>query len=88
MLFRSARLAETLLPLLAEAEDKAVEIAQEVLAAFSPRFEAAYFGGLRRKIGLATEQDGDTTLVNDLLKLMAENAADYRKHSGRAGRSN
>jgi len=72
-----ARLAETLLPLLAEAEDKAVEIAQEVLAAFSPRFEAAYFGGLRRKIGLATEQDGDTTLVNDLLKLMAENAADF-----------
>jgi uncharacterized protein YdiU (UPF0061 family) len=72
-----ARLAETLLPLLAEDEDKAVEIAQEVLAGFSPRFEAAYFGGLRRKVGLATEQDGDIALVNDLLKLMAENAADF-----------
>ena len=72
-----ARLAETLLPLLADEEDKAVEVAQEVLAAFSPRFEAAYFGGLRRKIGLVTEQDGDVTLVNDLLKLMAENEADF-----------
>ena len=72
-----ARLAETLLPLLAADQDKAVEIAQDTLAAFSPRFEAAYFGGLRRKIGLATEQDGDITLVNDLLKLMAENAADF-----------
>lgn len=72
-----ARLAETLLPLLADDEDKAVEVAQDVLAAFSPRFEAAYFGGLRRKIGLVTEQDGDVTLVNDLLKLMAENAADF-----------
>jgi uncharacterized protein YdiU (UPF0061 family) len=72
-----ARLAETLLPLLATDQDKAVEIAQDTLAAFSPRFEAAYFGGLRRKIGLATEQDGDITLVNDLLKLMAENAADF-----------
>jgi serine/tyrosine/threonine adenylyltransferase len=72
-----ARLAETLLPLLAADQDKAVEVAQDALTAFSPAFEAAYFGGLRRKIGLATEQDGDTTLVNDLLKLMAENAADF-----------
>ena len=72
-----ARLAETLLPLFAEDQDQAVEVAQEALTAFSPAFEAAYFGGLRRKIGLATEQDGDTALVNDLLKLMAENAADF-----------
>jgi uncharacterized protein YdiU (UPF0061 family) len=72
-----ARLAETLLPLLSADQDQAVEIAQNTLAGFSARFEAAYFGGLRRKIGLATEQDGDITLVNDLLKLMAENAADF-----------
>jgi serine/tyrosine/threonine adenylyltransferase len=72
-----ARLAETLLPLLADDQDKGVEVAQEALAAFSPAFEAAYFGGLRRKIGLTTEHDGDVTLVNDLLKLMAENGADF-----------
>jgi uncharacterized protein YdiU (UPF0061 family) len=72
-----ARLAETLLPLLADEEDKAVEVAQEVLAAYSARFEGAYFGGLRRKIGLVKEQDGDIALVNDLLKLMAENEADF-----------
>lgn len=72
-----ARLAETLLPLFSEDQDKAVEAAQESLAGFSPRFEPAYFGGLRRKIGLATEHEGDTTLVNDLLKLMAEHEADF-----------
>jgi serine/tyrosine/threonine adenylyltransferase len=72
-----ARLAETLLPLLAEDQDKAVEVAQDALTAFSPRFEAAYFGGLRRKIGLASEHEGDTALANDLLKLMADNAADF-----------
>ena len=72
-----ARLAETLLPLLAEDQDKAVEVAQEALAAFSPAFDAAYFGGLRRKVGLVKEQDGDITLVNDLLKLMADNEADF-----------
>jgi serine/tyrosine/threonine adenylyltransferase len=72
-----ARLAETLLPLLADDQDKAVEVAQDALTAFSPRFEAAYFGGLRRKIGLASEQEGDTALANDLLKSMADNEADF-----------
>ncbi len=72
-----ARFAETLLPLLDENEDTAVEIAQNVLTGFSPAFEAAYFGGLRRKIGLAERRDGDDALVNDLLKAMAENAADF-----------
>ncbi len=72
-----ARLAETLLPLLDDAEDKAVEIAQECLAGFGPTFEAAYFGGLRRKIGLAIERDGDNALVQDLLKAMADNQADF-----------
>jgi serine/tyrosine/threonine adenylyltransferase len=72
-----ARLAEKLLPLLAGEQDKAIEVAQEALAAFSPAFEAAYFGGLRRKIGLVTEHDGDVTLVNDLLKLMADSGADF-----------
>jgi serine/tyrosine/threonine adenylyltransferase len=72
-----ARFAETLLPLLDDVEGKAVEIAQAALTAFSPAFEAAYFGGLRRKLGLSTDRDGDDTLVNDLLKLMAENRADF-----------
>jgi uncharacterized protein YdiU (UPF0061 family) len=72
-----ARLAETLLPLLNENEETAVEIAQEVLTEFSPAFEAVYFGGLRRKIGLTSERDGDVALVNDLLKAMADHAADF-----------
>jgi serine/tyrosine/threonine adenylyltransferase len=72
-----AHLAETLLPLLADDQDKAVEAAQDALTAFSPRFEAAYFGGLRRKIGLASEHEGDTALANDFLKSMADNEADF-----------
>jgi uncharacterized protein YdiU (UPF0061 family) len=72
-----ARLAEALLPLLGDTQDARLACAQESLAAFGPRFEAAYFGGLRRKIGLATEQEGDVALVQDLLDRMAENAADF-----------
>ncbi len=71
------RLAETLLPLLADDEDAAVAAAEEGLAGFGPAFEAAYFAGLLRKIGLATERDGDRALAQDLLKRMAENQADF-----------
>jgi uncharacterized protein YdiU (UPF0061 family) len=72
-----ARLAETLLPLLAEEEQAAIDSAQEALAGFAPRFQAAYLGGLRRKLGLTTEQEGDAALVQDLLQRMADNQADF-----------
>jgi serine/tyrosine/threonine adenylyltransferase len=72
-LWNLARLTECLLPLLDENEDAA----KEALSAFAPRFQAAYFGGLRRKIGLLTEVEGDDNLTQDLLKLMAADGADF-----------
>src|SRR5262245_52196722 len=47
-----ARLGETLLPLLAGDTDRALAIANEVLASFQPRFGAALLAGLRCKLGL------------------------------------
>ena len=72
-----ARLAEAMLPLLGDTDDAALASAQEALAGFRPRFEAAYLGGLRRKLGLGVEQEGDSALVQDLLAIMAEGAADF-----------
>jgi uncharacterized protein YdiU (UPF0061 family) len=72
-----ARLAETLLPLLADDGEQALASAHEALAGFGPRFEAAYLGGLRAKIGLLTEREGDKALVQDLLNIMAANSADF-----------
>jgi serine/tyrosine/threonine adenylyltransferase len=72
-----ARLAETLLPLLAEDEAKALAAAEESLGSFPAIFHAAYLGGLRRKLGLAAEHEGDAELAQDLLTLMAENHADF-----------
>jgi uncharacterized protein YdiU (UPF0061 family) len=84
-----ARLAETLLPLLGEDREAALASAREALAAFAPRFEAAYLGGLRRKIGLSAEREGDAELAQDLLVRMAENGADFtlafRRLCGAAG---
>jgi serine/tyrosine/threonine adenylyltransferase len=75
-LWNSARFAETLLPLLADDQDAAVETANAALAAFAGRFEAAYTIGLRRKLGLTQEENGDLALAQDLLDRMARNGAD------------
>src|SRR5207302_5746617 len=72
-----ARLAETLLPLLAEDEEKALAVARESLASFAEIFQAAYLGGLRRKLGLAAEREGDAALAQDLLRRRVENHADF-----------
>ena len=71
------RLAETLLPLLDENQDAAVEQAEEALAGFGTAFEQAYFEGLRGKFGLASEYDGDVKLINTLLSRMTENQVDF-----------
>jgi uncharacterized protein YdiU (UPF0061 family) len=72
-----ARLAEALLPLLAESEDAAVETATDALGAFAGRFAAAYAIGMRRKLGFIQERPDDLDLVRDLLDRMASNAADF-----------
>src|SRR4051812_22795353 len=72
-----ARLAETLLPLFSADEKQAIEIAQGALAGFAPRFQAAYLDGLRAKCGLATAQEGDEALIQDLLQAMADDQADF-----------
>ena len=72
-----ARLAEALLPLLDEDQDRAVAYAQGVLEAFGPKFEAAFNAGLGRKLGLFTQREGDVQLAADLLTVMAENGADF-----------
>ena len=72
-----ARLAETLLPLLAEDKDAAVADAQEAITAFPTHFESAYTVGLGRKIGLMERRPDDLSLAQDLLERMARNGADF-----------
>jgi uncharacterized protein YdiU (UPF0061 family) len=71
------RLAEAILPLLAGEEEAAIAAAKDSLAAFAPRFQAAYDRGLRRKIGLMGDSEDDTALAHALLALMAEHGADF-----------
>jgi serine/tyrosine/threonine adenylyltransferase len=74
------RLAEALLPILEQgtgSEEAALASANEALAAFEPQFEAARNAGLRRKLGLFTEREGDAGLAEDLLTRMSANRADF-----------
>ncbi|MET3729292.1 uncharacterized protein YdiU (UPF0061 family) [Fictibacillus halophilus] len=72
-----ARFAETLLPLLHDEQEKAVELAQEVLYGFSDLYHANYFRGMRSKLGLYNEEKEDQSLIEELLSLMATYKADY-----------
>src|ERR1700674_2372934 len=58
-----ARLAETLLPLLAEDKDTAVKEAQQAIDAFATGFETAYAAGLSRKLGLFQPRPDDLSLA-------------------------
>ncbi|APX84548.1 hypothetical protein BV511_07400 [Methylorubrum extorquens] len=86
-LWNLTRLAEALLPLLSEDETQAVAEAEAALTGFAGQFEAAYHGGLNRKLGLATTRDGDPALAGDLLKTMAENEADFTLTFRRLGQA-
>jgi uncharacterized protein YdiU (UPF0061 family) len=76
-LWNLTRLAECLLPLLSDDQDKAIADAQSALGEFAEKFGASYQAGLRNKLGLFTTQDGDAALAQDLLDAMAKNQADF-----------
>jgi serine/tyrosine/threonine adenylyltransferase len=79
-LWNLARLAESLLPVLAQesgSEQAGLVAANEALAAFEPQYEAARLVGLRRKLGLVIEREGDAALAENLLQCMTDNRADF-----------
>jgi serine/tyrosine/threonine adenylyltransferase len=72
-----ARFAETLLPIIDSAADRAVELATEVVTTFSACFSERWLAGARDKLGLSTAEEGDPALVEDLLNAMHRNQADF-----------
>jgi uncharacterized protein YdiU (UPF0061 family) len=76
-LWNLTRLAECLLPLFSDEQETAVAEAQTELAEFAEHFNVAYKAGLRKKLGLFSEQDGDQALAQDLLDAMAKGQADF-----------
>src|SRR5271166_2274810 len=72
-----ARFADTLLPLMHPSPERAVELASEAVSAFTSRHQEHWLTGMREKLGLSSNEDGDLDLVRELLQAMHENAADF-----------
>ena len=70
-----ARLAEALLPLLADDEEQAIAVAVEALGAFRSQYSEAWLSGMRAKLGLPAGTDV-TALVEDLLRLLEADRVD------------
>jgi len=72
-----ARFAESLLPLLHEEEEQAIEIAQGAIAEYGKLYERNWLNGMRAKLGIFNESDEDESLIKDLLSMMQKHQADF-----------
>lgn len=71
------RFAEALLPLIDEDLEQAAQLAEEAISQFPSLFQCNWQGGMRAKLGLFHEEEGDEALFAGLLKLMHKYGADY-----------
>ncbi len=72
-----ARLAESMLPVLDDDVDRAIELATAVLETFAERFQAAWSDEMHRKLGLAPGTPDGGDLIGELLALMHQQHIDY-----------
>ena len=71
------RFAETLLPLISDDEDKAINIAQDCLAKFTDLAISNLILGMCSKIGIFEPDSNDESLLNGLLDMMKKYKEDY-----------
>nr|WP_241429164.1 YdiU family protein [Agrococcus sp. ARC_14] len=73
-----ARLAEALLPLLAEQQEQALQLAVETLGGFQKAYVAAWSSGMRGKFGLSEDVDDAAArlVIDELLALLESGRVD------------
>lgn len=72
-----ARFTETLLPLLSDDQDQAVEIAKQSLKTFETRFPEHFEAGLAAKLGTSPQDPSFESLSQTLWPLLGEQAIDF-----------
>ena len=72
-----ARLASALLPVLHTDDEKAVAMANDVLAIFPEIFQTQWLRGMRAKLGLFNEEAADEDLAESLLAIMHRERMDF-----------
>jgi uncharacterized protein YdiU (UPF0061 family) len=79
-LWNLTRLAESLVPLLADDADEAVKLAKETLSSYIMSYEAAWLSGMRTKFGLSMSADSsndDKALIENFFDIMHAKSADF-----------
>lgn len=72
-----ARFAETLIPLLSNNEEEAINLAQKSIFNFNELYEENWYSGMRKKLGLFNREEEDKNLIELLLNIMEKYKADY-----------
>ncbi len=72
-----ARFAETLLTLIDEQAEAAVEMVTDVLKDYLPCYQRYWMDGMRRKLGLQSEEEHDREMIEGLLNWMQNANADF-----------
>ena len=71
------RFAESLIPLIDDNKERAIEIATEVINTFAEKYKKTWFEMMHKKLGLLGDESKDENLIIDLLSWMHQNKADY-----------
>ncbi|CAN1606511.1 COG0397 Uncharacterized conserved protein [Candidatus Pelagibacterales bacterium] len=72
-----ARLADAILPLLDEDQNKAIEVGEEIIESFNEKYEKKFHEMMKKKLGLITDEPEDIILIKELLDVMEKNKLDY-----------
>ena len=72
-----SRFAECLIPLIDNNQDKAVNVATEIINSFEKKYEEKWLNMMRDKLGLFGIDEKDKFLILDLLTWMHQKKADY-----------
>jgi uncharacterized protein YdiU (UPF0061 family) len=86
-----ARFAETLLPLISDDQQHAVDLAVESLGGFGAAYDTAWSSGMRAKLGLSNDTGAEAvaSLATELLAQLEQSHVDYTsffRHLGAAAR--
>jgi uncharacterized protein YdiU (UPF0061 family) len=69
--------ASTLLPLISDDKEKAIQLAKDILNKFPEEYSNKWYQMMFEKLGITQPLNEDKVLVDTLLQLMEENKADY-----------
>ena len=72
-----SRFAETLIPLLANDENEAIDIGTKIINEFNDKFKSQWIIMMKKKLGFTNYYPEDEKLINRILSWMEKNKSDY-----------